>query len=167
MRGLGMALEKLAEDDGGMFAKLAVIGAEGGEEVGVDVEFADHFAVDEDGDDDFGFSFEGAGEIAGIGIDVVDDDGLSRGSGGAANALVQRDARVGSHGALEGAENENVAVAVLFKHIKADPIVAGELFVEESDDALHESVGGAGRNGEGVESRDEIRGLGLRCGHGD
>ena len=118
-------------------------------------------------DDDFGLRFKGAGEIAGIGINVVDDDGLSRGSGGATNALVQRDAVMGSHGSLEGAENQNVAIAILFQHVKADPIVAREFFVKQSDDGLHESVGGVARNGERVESRDEVRGFGLCCGHGE
>ena len=62
-----MGFEEFAEEGGGVFAELAIAGAEGGEEVGVDVEFTDDFAVNEDGDDDFGFGFEGAGEIAGIG----------------------------------------------------------------------------------------------------
>ncbi len=157
--GVRVALEELPEDEGGVFAESAVVRTERGAEVRVDVELADDFAVNEDGDDDFGFSFKRASEIAGIGIDVVDDNGLFCGSSGAANAVAQRDARVGSRGALEGAENENVAVAILFHHIKADPIVAGDFFVKESDDALHESVGGVGRNGERVESKDEIGGL--------
>ena len=36
-----------------MFAELAIIGAKSGEEVGVDVEFASNFPVNELGDDDF------------------------------------------------------------------------------------------------------------------
>jgi hypothetical protein len=148
-----------------VFAESAITGAEGGGDVRVDVEFADNFAVNANGDDDFGFGFKRAREIAWIGINVVDDDGLSRGSSGAANALVQRDAGMGSHGSLEGAENENVTIAILFQHVKADPIVARKSFVKHSDDGLHERVGGAARNGERVESRDEVRGFGLCGGH--
>ena len=114
-----------------MFAEFAVFGAEGGEEVAVDVEFADDFAVDEDGDDNFGFGFERAGEIAGIGVDVVDDDGLAAGGGGSADALIERDASVGSHGAPERAQDEHVGIAVEFEHVKADPVVASELFMEQ------------------------------------
>ena len=104
-----MGFEEFAEDGGGVFAEFAVVGAEGGEEVGVDVEFADDFAANEDGDDDFGFGFERAGEIAGVGVDVVDDDGFAAGGRGAADALIERDAGVGRHGAFEGAEDKRVA----------------------------------------------------------
>ena len=69
---------------------------------------------------------------------------------------MERDARVGSHGAFEGAENEDVMVAFFFEHVKADPIVASEFFVKKGDDALHEGLGAGGRNGEAIESRDEV-----------
>ena len=107
-----------------MFAEFAVVGAEGGEEVGIDVEFADDFAADEDGDDDFGLGFERAGEVARVGVDVVDDDGFTAGGRGAADALVEGNAGVGRHGALERAEDEGVA-AFPFEHVEADPVVAG------------------------------------------
>jgi len=164
--GSGVRLEEAAEEGGGVFAEGAVFEAEGGEEVGVDVEFADDFVVDEDGDDDFGFGFEGAGEVAGIGINIIDDDGLAGGGGSAADALVERNAGVGGHGALEGAEDENVVVAFLFEQVEANPVVASKLFVEERDDILHEGFGGIGGFGKGIESRDEVGRFGLGCGHG-
>jgi len=133
----GVRFEEFTEDCGGVFAEFAVVGAEGGEEVGVDVEFADDFAADEDGDDDFGFGFERAGEVAGIGVDVVNDDGFAAGGRGPADALVKRDAGVGRHGAFEGAEDECVA-SFPFEHVEADPVVAGEFFVEKGDDGFHE-----------------------------
>jgi hypothetical protein len=145
-----------------VFAEFAVVGAEGGEEVGVDVELADDFAADEDGDDDFGFGFEGAGEVAGVGVDVVDDDGFAGGGGGAADALVEGNAGVGRHGALEGAEDERVA-AFPFEHVEADPVVAGELFVEKRDDGFHEGFAGGGGSGERVELGYQIGGFSL-CG---
>ena len=138
-----------------MFAEFAVVGAEGGWEVGVDVEFAGDFAADEDGDDDFGFGFERAGEIAGVGLDVVNDDGFAAGRSGAADALVEGDSSVGRHGALEGAEDERVA-AFPFEHVKADPIVASEFFVKKGGDAFHEGVGIGGRNGKAIKSRDKV-----------
>src|ERR1700675_980628 len=104
-----MGFEEFAEGGGGVFAEFSVVGTEGGEEVGVDIEFADDFAADEYGDDDFGFGFERAGEIAGVGVDVVDDDGCAAGGRGAADTLVKGNARVGRHGAFEGAKDESVA----------------------------------------------------------
>ena len=41
---------------------------------------------------------------------------------------------MGSHGALEGAENEDVAVPFLFEHVKANPVVTRELVVKKCDD---------------------------------
>jgi len=165
--GLGMGLEEFAEEGGGVFAELAVFGAEGGEEVGVDVEFASDFAVDEDGHDDFGFGFKGAGDVAGIGVDVVDDDGFAGRGRRATNALIERDAGVGRHGALEGAEGEDVAIAFFFEHVEADPVVTRELFVKEGDNALHEGFGGGGSFGQGVQIRDEVCGFRMCCGHGE
>jgi len=149
-----------------VFAEFAVVGAEGGEEVGVDVEFADDFAADEDGDDDFGFGFERAGEIVGVGVDVVDDDGFAAGGRCAADALIEGNAGVGRHGALEGAEDERVA-SIPFEHVEADPVVAGELFVEKGDDGFHEGFAGGGGFGERVEFGHQIGGFSLCGGHRD
>ena len=64
--GLRMRFQELAEDSGGVFAELAVFGAEGGGKMTVDVEFADNFAVHEDRDNNFGLGFERAGQVAGV-----------------------------------------------------------------------------------------------------
>ncbi len=39
-----VGFDEFAEEFGGVFAEFAVVGTEGGEEVAVDVEFADNFA---------------------------------------------------------------------------------------------------------------------------
>ena len=148
-----------------MFAKFAVVRAKSRVEVRVYVEFADDFAVGEDGDDDFGFGFERAGEIARVCVDVVDNDGFSGGCGGPADALVKRNAGVGRHGAFEGTEDEDVRARFLFEHVEANPVVARELFVEERHNAFHESVRVGGAFGEGVQRRNEFGRLG-ECGHG-
>jgi hypothetical protein len=148
-----------------VFAEFVVVGAKGGEEVGVDVEFADNSAADKDGDDDFGFGFDGAGEIARVGIDVVDDDGFAAGGRGAADALVEGNAGVGRHGAFERAEDERVA-AFPFEHVEADPVVAGELFVEKGDDGFHERFAGWGGLGERVELRNDVGRFYVCGGHG-
>ena len=147
-----------------MFAEFAIVGAERGEEVRVDVEFAGNFAADEDGNDDFGFGFERAGEITGIGVDVVHDDGFAAGCRGAADSLIERDARVGRHGALEGAEDEDVS-AFFFQHVKADPIVSGEFFVQQGDDGFHECLAGRGGFCQSIKFRDQITGFEVGGGH--
>lgn len=124
-----------------MFAEFPVLGAEGGKEVGVDVEFAGNFTVDEDGDDDFRFGLEGAGQIARVDGNVINDNGLTSGRGRAADSLIERDARVRSHGALEWAEDEHVAIRFFFEHIKANPVVAREFSMKGGNDALHEGFG--------------------------
>ena len=107
-----------------MFAEPAVVGTKGGEEVGIDVELAHDLAVDEDRDHDLGFGFQGAGQVARIGVDVVNNDGLSSRSRSAANALIERDARMRSHGTLERSEDENVTIGFFLEHVKAYPVVA-------------------------------------------
>ncbi len=145
-----MGIEEFADYGGGVFAEQAIVGAEGGQEVGVDIEFTGDFAVMEDGDDDFGFGFEGAGEIAGIAADVVNDDGHAATGSGTANALVERDTSVGRHGALEGAEDEDIAIGFLFEHVEANPIVFDELAVKERDDVFHQGFAGSGGDGQAV-----------------
>ena len=160
-----MGFEEFAEGGGGVFAEFAVVGAEGGKEVGVYVEFTDDFAADEDGDDDFGFGFERAGEIAGVGVDVVDNDGFAAGGRGATDALIEGNAGVGRHGALEGREDERVA-AFPFEHVEADPVVAGEIFVEKGDDRSHERFAGGGGLGERIElGNDEVGRFQVCSGH--
>ncbi len=146
-----MGIEEFADYGGGVFAEQAIVGAEGGQEVGVDIEFTGDFAVMEDGDDDFGFGFEGAGEIARIGGDIVDDDGFAGAGRSATDALIERDPGVRSHGAFEGAENKRGVIGILSQHVEADPIVFGELAVKECDDVLHQGFGGGGGDDERVE----------------
>ncbi len=117
--------------------------------MGVDIEFTNNFLVCEEGNDDFGFGFEGTGKITGVGGNIVDDNGLARGSG-ATNTLIEGDAGVRGHGALERAEDKDVAVGFLFEHVETNPIVASELFMKDGDDALHERVGRSGFRGESV-----------------
>jgi hypothetical protein len=151
-----MTLKVFAKEAGGVFAELAVVEAESGEEVGVDVEFADDFAVSIDGHNDFGFGFERASQVTGVGVDVIDDDGFATGSRGAADSLVEGNAFVGRHGAFEGAKDEYVVIPFLREHVETDPIVSSEFFVEESDDAFHEGVGRSGGCCERIELRNEI-----------
>jgi hypothetical protein len=148
-----------------VFAKLAVVGAESGEEVGVDIEFAGNFAVNEDGDDDFGLGFERAGEITRIGIHVVDNDGFAGRCRRTTDTLIEWDASVRSYGAFEGAENEDILIAFFFEHVEADPIVGSELLVKDRDNAFHQGFCGSRGIGEGIESRDQVGRFGMCGGH--
>jgi len=133
-----------------MFAELAIVGAKAGKEVGVDVEFARNFAVNKNRDDNLRFGLERASEITWVSGNVIDDNGFAARSGGTADALIERDACVRRHGALEGAEDEYVVVRFFFEHVEANPVVACELFMKDGNDALHEGVGRSGFRGERV-----------------
>jgi hypothetical protein len=162
-----MPLEVFTDDFCGVFAKRAILWAESSEKVGVDVEFADNLRVRKDRDDNLRLGFERAGEVARISTDIVHDDGLPSGGRGPADALIQGDSGVRRHGPFEGTENENVVIPFLFDHVEANPVIARELFVQESHDPFHEGVGGVGGNGNRVESRNQVGWFRLCCGHGE
>lgn len=136
-----MALDEFAEQRRSVFAKLAVVWTEGGEEVGIDVQFASNFAMDENWNDDLGFGLERTSEITSVGVNVVDHNGFAGGGRCAADALVEGDAGVWSHSAFERAEDEDLVIPFFFEHIKTNPVVARKLFVEERDDTFHQGVG--------------------------
>jgi len=122
-----------ADDLGGGFEEGAVGFGEGGWVVTVDVDFADDAVVGVDGDDDLGFGFDGAGEIAGVGVDVVYDDGLAGGHGSSADALGDGDADVWGWVACVGAEDEGFGVGWV-EHVEAGPTVVRELLWCGCDD---------------------------------
>src|SRR3954453_19943882 len=53
--------EIFADEACAMFAEIAIFGGESRGRVAIDVEFANDFAANEDGDDNFGLGFDGAG----------------------------------------------------------------------------------------------------------
>jgi len=79
--------------------------------------------------------------------DVVDDDGFAAAGGGAAEAGVQRDARVRSETAGEGSDEEDAGVGGIGE-VEADPVELGDGGVEFLGDALHKRVGGGDGEGE-------------------
>jgi len=148
-----------------MLAELAVVGTKGGEKMGVDVEFAGNFTVDENRYDDFRFGLEGTGQVARVGSNVVNDNGFSCRRRRPADPLIEWDAGVRRHGALEGAEDEHVAIRLPFKHIKADPVIARKLSMKDGNDALHQGFGRGGARRESIQLRNQIRGIGMCAGH--
>src|ERR1017187_495487 len=148
---------------GAVLDELAVVCGEGRGLVAVDIKLSNHSTVYENRGDDFGLGFERAGEIARIGVYIVDDHGLGGGDSRATDSLVQRDARVGSCRSRVGAENEHglSAVGGYFKHVEADPIVMFEQFLEALDDHHHEmfgAVGGVSQIGQLVRQSLGVRG---------
>ena len=79
-----------SEQSGGMLAELAVVGTKGGEKMGVDVEFAGNFTVDETGTTISDLvSREQAGRV---GSNVVNDNGFTCRRSRPADALIKWDA---------------------------------------------------------------------------
>ena len=142
-----VGLEEFPEEGGSVFAEFAIVGAEGGQEVGIDVEFARDFAVNEDRNHNLGSGFQGASEIAGVRGNIIDNQRFSAGGGRAANALVQRDTRVGCHSALKRAQDKYVVIAFFFEHVKTDPVVTREFLMEERNNTLHEQITRSGFGG--------------------
>src|SRR3954469_6801292 len=93
-----------------MLDETAVFGGESGGSVTINIELADDFAVDAHRHHDLGLRFDGTGEVARIGGDVVHHDGFAAGCSGPADALVERDASVRGGRANVWAEHENVFV---------------------------------------------------------
>ncbi len=142
------ALDEAADDGGACFEEVAICGGEGCGVVAVDVDFADGFAVGVDGHYDLGFGFDGAGEIARVGMDVVDDDGLILRYGGSADALVDRDACVFRGRAVEGGEDEHFRV-VGVEHVEAGPVVMRQARRNDVDDEVLQGFKRWGGGGEG------------------
>lgn len=104
--------------------------------VAIDIELSDHGVSDEDGSDNLGLSFDRTGEIAGIGIHIVYDDGLRRRNSRSADSLVQRDSFMRRFRPDVGAEKEHGLRGgiVLIEQVEAHPVVVRH----ELREALHE-----------------------------
>ena len=74
--------------------EATVAGAKGGGRMAINIELAYRDTFHENGRDNLGLGFQGARQVAGIGIDVIDYDRLSGGYGGAADSLVQENVLV-------------------------------------------------------------------------
>ena len=70
-----------------------------------------------------------------------------------------------SHCAFERAENQRGVIGIFSKHIKADPVVFGELAMKEADDISHQAFGRKSRNGKSVEFGNEVGRLRVCGGH--
>ena len=111
------------------------------------------FAVHDHRHDDLGLGLDGARQVSRIGIDVVHHHGLSRRNGGAADALVQRNALVRRLRADVRAEHQHGIFArpALLDHVEADPVEMAQPFLQAADDDAHQvfdaggSVGQRGR----------------------
>src|ERR1035438_8196952 len=125
---------------GTVLDELAVVGGKRRGLMAVDIEFSDDLAFYKNRSDDFGLGFERTGEIAGIAIHIVDDHGLGGGNGGAADPLMQWNARVRSCRSHVGSENEHGlgTVCAFFEHVEADPVVMLEQFLQALDDHRHQ-----------------------------
>lgn len=129
------ALDEAADDGGACFEEVTIGGGEGCGVVAVDVDLTDDFVVGVDGHDDLGLGFDGAGEIARVGVDFVYDDRLILRDGCPADALVDGDACVFCGRAAEGAEDEHLCI-VGVEHVKAGPVVVRQARRNDVDDEV-------------------------------
>ena len=158
--------EELADERGAFFEKAAVVGAEVGEGVAVDVYFADDLAVRPDGNDDFRSRFQGAGEVARVAGDIVDDHRFFLCDGGSADAFGDRDAGVFGRRADKWTQDQHLRISRI-KHVEAYPVVAGEPVGDALDGEVLEEGQTVGGAGEVSDFRDQsfVDG-GLCFGHG-
>src|SRR5579863_1034384 len=134
---------ELRSDQGGaVLDETLIFGSKRGREMAVNVEFANHSAMDKDGHNNFRFSFERAGQITRIFAHIVDYHGFSARCRRATNALMQRNPRVRRHGALEGSEREHGRLRTHLQHIEADPVVFQHAVVQQLDHLLHQVLRG-------------------------
>ena len=77
-----------------MFDKATVVCSEGGGGMAVDVELTHRNTIHENRRDNLRFGFERARQVAGIGVDVVDNNRLRGGEGSASDSFVQGNAFV-------------------------------------------------------------------------
>lgn len=149
-------------DDGGAGFDEGLFGrGEGGGEIAFDVEFGGEFVVGVDGHDDFRFDGGGAGEIARVAGDVLNDDDLAGAGGGAAKSSAERDAHVGREAAGEGADDQEAGVDGV-DEVEAHPVVAGHFFVEAVCEAFHQGRGGGGGARQVLQFAEEVL---VRWGH--
>lgn len=151
-----MRFEEATDDGGGVLAELAVIGTESGKEVAVNVELADDFSVHKNRNDDLGFRFEGTGEIASVAVDVIHNNCFSGGSCGSTDALIERNARVGRERTDKRTKYQDFASGFVLEHVKANPVVSGEFFVQEICDFLHEVIGIRAGDRKRIDFRDQV-----------
>jgi hypothetical protein len=125
------------EEEGDPLEKRAVIVAERGRRVRVDVDLPDHAALVGDWHHDLAPGRGEAGQVALVRVDVVDDFGHTARSCGPADALADWNADVlGRLRALPGAEHEIVALDEVDPH----PGVMVEPVMEELDGLAEDLV---------------------------
>lgn len=129
------------------FDEFPGVGIEGVGEVAFDTQCGQHSLPHEDGHDHVGLDEIGA-EVARVGGNIVDHDGLAGGRRRSAQTTVERDARSGGKAALVRSHDESVAVGH-FHEVKADPVVAGHIFVKTVRHGLHEKLHSADGAAEG------------------
>src|ERR1700680_583930 len=98
-----------------------MLGSESRGEVAVDIQLSYHFSINKYWHYDFRLGFQGTRQIARILADIVDHDGLTAGRCRTANSLIERNARVRGHSALERAEHQHRRVRARVADIKHYP----------------------------------------------
>src|SRR6202034_4281877 len=100
-----MRLNVTADNPGHFLKEDTILILEGGAIMAVNVDFSNYTSVCVDRHDDLRLRFDGEGQVAGIGGDTVNNDGLTSRDSRSADALIDRDAHVGRGSADKRAEH--------------------------------------------------------------
>src|ERR1700722_243580 len=91
-------------------------------EMAVDVQFADHPAVNKYRHHDFRLGFQRTGEVAWILADIIHNDRLSTRSRRPANALIERYAGMRRHRPFKRPKHEHGRLRARLEQVKANPV---------------------------------------------
>src|SRR5690242_5088449 len=152
-----------AHQRGAVLDQFPVVISESGGKMAVDIQFAGHLAADEYRHHDFRFGFGGAGEITAVHAHVIDYHCLSGRSGRAANTLIQWNAGMRRHGALQGPQDQHAGLRVhrfLLQHVEAHPVVLEHAIVQQLHYFPHQVIHRARRLIEPVDLVLNFRDLG-------
>jgi len=123
-----------------MFHQFAVLLAEGCGEVAIDIEFARDLAVHKHRYDDLRLGFERAGEITASLSLRRRLQSFCPTMPPRRRYLIEKNARVRSHGSLVTPEKQRRWIRALFQHVEAHPVVLQHVLVQQLADAFHQLI---------------------------
>src|ERR1700757_287837 len=113
----------LSHELGTMLHQGLMFRGESSGEVTIDIELTHYVSMGKYGNHNLRFRFQRTRQVARIFADIVHDYGLSARSRSAADALIEWNASVRRHRALESAKDENRRLCPGLQHIESHPVV--------------------------------------------
>jgi hypothetical protein len=128
----------LSHEAGAILDKILMFGSKCRGEVAVNIQLAHHRPANKNRHDDLGLGLQGTCQISRIFADVIHNDRLAGGRGCAANALIERNARMRRHSAFELAQHQHWRPSARFEHVEAHPVIFQHALVQELHHRPHE-----------------------------